>query len=423
MTSIWRLQLRPGSFRGVKFNIDSHDFESGRRIVDHLFPYKDDPFTEDLGRKQRVYRLNTYVVGTDYFPQRDALIEALEKNGPGILVHPYLGTKTVEAADFTVSESQSEGGLVKITVTFRETTRLANPTGVIDRLSDAKDKANAVQAALQRAFGSFNSPSPTTFIFQSASRMLDSVSDLLSSATSAIPGGQANTISELTYSIRNLKGNSRALLQRPGQLSASIVSATKGLTEAMNIDGLFPEDSNGRPIIDRLAAAALGNQKRGAFLGILQLPDLLEPTYQTTDSRKLEASNQNLMRQLVLGSAISELVVVSTATDYETFDEAIYQRDFIISQIDLLLNDDTLPDEVYSALQDLSATTIENIPDPEGNAPRLNKIEIKAVTPSLVLAYELYGNLSLESDIIVRNQISNPAFISPLKTLEVIAGD
>ncbi len=423
MTSPWRLQLRTGSFRGVLFKIDSHDFEGGRRIVDHLFPYKDEAFTEDLGRKQRIFKLNIYVIGADYFPEREALQEAFEKGGPGILVHPYLGNKTVEAADFTLSESQAEGGFAKFSVTFRETSRLVNPSGVVDAVSSAKDKANAVQLALARAFAVFNTPSPTAFVLDSAAALVNTAADVLSSATNALPTGSLNSIANLSYSIRNLKGSSRALISRPDQLSKAISRAVTGLTSVLNIDGLLPEDASGRVIYGQLGRVSEDEAKRKSFLPILAFPDLIPATILTTDSRRLEASNSKLMTQLLIGSALGELLIVSVSTSYGTFEDAVDQRDLIVSEIDKLLGDPSLSDDVYSALQDLAASAVESIPDPASESPRLSKLKLSGVVSSLTIGYELYGNLSLESDIIVRNKIKHPGFILPTKPLEVIAGD
>jgi prophage DNA circulation protein len=77
----WRDALRSGSFRGVPFQIDSHDLTFGRRTSMHEYPLRDEPYSEDLGRKARVFSLNLYVIGRDYMAGRDNLREALEKTG------------------------------------------------------------------------------------------------------------------------------------------------------------------------------------------------------------------------------------------------------------------------------------------------------------------------------------------------------
>lgn len=426
MASIWRLQLRPGAFRGVKFYCDRHDFEGGRRIVDHVFPYKEDPYTEDFGRKQRIYRLNAYVLGDDYFPQRDALIEALEKGGPGILVHPYLGNKTVEAVDFSVSEARDDGGMALLSITFHETTRLAAPEGVADLLSRAKDAANSVQIAVARAFNAFNAPNTTSFVFESATALINAAAGVLFTASQGLPSG-ANKTSDLAFAVKNLKGNSRGLIQRPGVLSKALIDSTKLLTSTLSLRGILPEDNKGRVVVPKpnttLGGGTLGAQKRGAFVPLIGYGNNLPATLTTTKSRRVEKQNQDLMRQLVVATALGEAVIVSTDTDYDTYQDALDQRDYLVENINSLLQDPTLADDVYDALQDLAAVAIQGIPNPKGEAPRLSRVYISDVTPSLVLAYDLYEDLLFESDIIARNRIKHPGFITPLTPLEVVAGD
>src|SRR5271163_2784072 len=93
----WATKLRPASFRGVRFYVDTANAEGGRRWADHEYPARNTPFAEDLGRAQRVWRFTGYVIGDTWPLQRDALIRACEQDGPGELVHPTIGG-TVQAA-------------------------------------------------------------------------------------------------------------------------------------------------------------------------------------------------------------------------------------------------------------------------------------------------------------------------------------
>jgi prophage DNA circulation protein len=69
-----------------------------------------DPFTEDLGRRIRQYRLRGHVIGPLWEATRDALISACEDSDQvGTLVHPYLGPLRVRCIDFEVSEDKARG--------------------------------------------------------------------------------------------------------------------------------------------------------------------------------------------------------------------------------------------------------------------------------------------------------------------------
>ena len=89
----------PASFNGARFHCESNARESGRRIVEHQFPKKDDPYAEDMGRAAREFTIRGYCIvypfdtgdglhQMDYTLVRDALIAQLEAGGPGMLQLP-----------------------------------------------------------------------------------------------------------------------------------------------------------------------------------------------------------------------------------------------------------------------------------------------------------------------------------------------
>lgn len=94
MSTGWKAKLRPASFRGIQFFVETSNYGSGRRGVTHEFPGRDVPYREDLGRKVRTYKTDAYLVGTTYTTTRDQLISALEQYGSGKLIHPYYALLT-----------------------------------------------------------------------------------------------------------------------------------------------------------------------------------------------------------------------------------------------------------------------------------------------------------------------------------------
>jgi len=116
----WRDKFREGSFRGVPFKTEKHELEGGRRKQDREYAKRDLGDSEDLGRKLKKFRLELFVLDVDYFAARDALQDALDAEGPGILVHPYKGTIRVQAGAYTLVETVKEGNKAKFTVEFSE---------------------------------------------------------------------------------------------------------------------------------------------------------------------------------------------------------------------------------------------------------------------------------------------------------------
>ena len=91
----WKDRLQPASFRGVPFKTEDESLIAGRRVETHEFVNRDKPYTEDLGKITLRPKITAYVIGDDCYEQRDRLIEALNKPGPGTLVHPAYGEMSV----------------------------------------------------------------------------------------------------------------------------------------------------------------------------------------------------------------------------------------------------------------------------------------------------------------------------------------
>ncbi len=74
------------------------------------------------------------------------------------------------------------------------------------------------------------------------------------------------------------------------------------------------------------------------------------------------------------------------------------------------------------SLKSLKAEVMAYLPPTNIDLPELKTYTTKATTSSLVLAYRLYANTDLESDLVARNKIRHPGFIDPNQNLEVLIG-
>jgi prophage DNA circulation protein len=120
----WRASLRPATFREVMFHVEQGGVASGRRVALHEFPKRNVPFAEDMGRRARRFSIQGYIIVSpsvpDYIPQRDDLLEALEMDGPGPLVHPTLGEFDVMVEQYGYVESRLKGGFGQFDMVFIE---------------------------------------------------------------------------------------------------------------------------------------------------------------------------------------------------------------------------------------------------------------------------------------------------------------
>jgi prophage DNA circulation protein len=128
----WRGKLMPARFRNARFHVDSAVRESGRRIVPHEYPKKDVPYAEDMGRRAREFTIRGYIIvyprnvdgddlkKKDYTIARDALITALETDGPSTLQLPLLGIMNVACTRYRVTEENRAGGYCSFDMSFVE---------------------------------------------------------------------------------------------------------------------------------------------------------------------------------------------------------------------------------------------------------------------------------------------------------------
>lgn len=119
----WRDIMRPAFFRGATFHVDVSNRAGGRRAVVHTYPKRNDPYTEDMGRAPRAFQITGYCIGPYYLVQRDALIMALEDDGPGTLQVPWpVAGQNIEvvAGPYTMSESREKGGFCTFEMEFTE---------------------------------------------------------------------------------------------------------------------------------------------------------------------------------------------------------------------------------------------------------------------------------------------------------------
>jgi len=161
---MWRKRLRQASFKGAAFHVEQQGRASGRRTVLHEYPKRDDPYAEDLGRHARRYQIVGYVIqrwpgaqhgnmANDYDLARDALIAALESEGPGRLVDPYsnrIGPELFQCEHYSMTESREHGGYAQFEMAFIEAGATAfaeatvnTATAVLNAASDSRAAAGS----------------------------------------------------------------------------------------------------------------------------------------------------------------------------------------------------------------------------------------------------------------------------------------
>ena len=386
----WRDKMSPAKFRGASFFVDTSERSGGRRTAKHEYPFKDEPYLEDLGRKAREFRIDGYVLGAEYFALRDKLLDALEAEGPAELVHPYHGKKKCIVTDFTVKETRLEGGIAQFSIEFSETpAQPVQPTSGPDTKGALSDSAVNALAAARAEFVS---------AYSTASSITGSITGAIISATQAVK----NVSRTILGPLRRGQQESAILLARINAIETSVESLVRAPGEMF--DGMA--DIFAR-IADRKALRKVYSFNPGS-----------RPPA-TTRSRLLERANFDATQAMVCRLAVINAALAAVDEAFDSYDAAVDAR----NELTELLDDqsESANDETYPTLLQLRADLVKAIPGDDGELARLIEYTPPATVPSLVAAYQLYGDVTSESDIVTRNRIQHPGFIRGGTVLEVLS--
>jgi len=393
----WKKNLRPASFRGIPFLVESHTLSGGRRGIQHEFAQRNDPFTEDTGRKGRKYSVEAYLVGADYMPNRDKLTDAAEADGAGELIHPYFGRKIVNCFDFSVMETTREGGFVKFTFSFVESGTELFPDSKVDALSATSAAADSLVAAKYKEF------TQTFSVAQQPQFILDSAASKIRDTSSALEtmqdhsGGILASSAAAAAEIQVLRGQADVLIGTPG--------------------ALFDQVENSFSVI----FDAVTNKRSGfeAGGGLVTYGNGDAPIVGDTATRDQQRTNQEQINSSVRILALSEAAVAAVQIPFESTNDATAVRQFMLDAIDNE-SDVTTSDEIYAALRDLKVQMVTHIPGDAANLAIVSSVVPKETSTSLTIAYEVYGSVEKELDIVARNNLRTPGFIAAGKAVEVL---
>ena len=130
----------------MPFHVEDSERAGGRRIAPHEYPKRNSGYAEDMGRRQRTFRVRGYTIGPNYDLLARAVVAVLEADGPGLLILPTLGEGLVVCVGFSAVESREEGGFATIDMEFMEAGTPVGAAASVDTgaaVSSAADQASS----------------------------------------------------------------------------------------------------------------------------------------------------------------------------------------------------------------------------------------------------------------------------------------
>lgn len=383
------------SFRGVAFFVENAELSSGRRTVTHEFPLRDDPYVEDLGRMSRAFRVDGYVLGDGYLAQRDALLAALEAAGPGELVHPYYGTKRAICTRVNLREATVDGGMAFFALEFAEApVQPVTPTQAPDLAGEVSLSADEALAAVAAEFeDDFDVTGLPSFALASSSLALAEMSAGLGDALGPIVHS-TQEMARMTQQVALITAQASSLVRTPGE----IVGAFRA-TLATLVDTIAGAPGS---VLQAFAAA--------------YLTDTGPAAPETTATRQRERANQLAIDRVLRRVLAIEAARLAAIAEFDTVEAATDTRGQILEMLDEQA--EAAGDAAYPALVQLRADVVRAVPGDAALA-RIVTIERREAACSLLLTYQLYGSVEQEADLVARNGIQHPGFISG--TLQVLS--
>lgn len=432
MTKTWRDDLLPASFRGIKFLIEQATVPVGRKGQLHEYPQRDEPFFESLGKQSQVHKVSAFVIGDDCFERRDKLLEALEKEGPGELVHPWLGRMQVDVGECDLSHSRPEGGMARLELTFYPSKPRRFPTGTANTQQQVvKSSETLLQSALRR--------------YKAAMALVDKARINMIGMRNGLSNVYAIIQRQFTPFLglfTNLSGFIQSLVNSPSALGALFSSyfsdfSTSGLfrTGVSRSSSSSGQGTSGAGTVTApsyRSSVAVASQHAEAVASINTVP----PAGGTDTTAAAQAVADLVQDALLVQVAliISEMPVATQPVTVESTPSIDHQAAQPVERPEVPVADDVIElrdalseaiwnaslkadPEHYQALNTLRQALVKHLTAVAASGVRLVDITPAETLPALVLAYRRFGDATRAGEVVQRNRIQHPGFVPavPLK--------
>lgn len=382
-------RLIGASFRGVPFFVESVERLGGRRAVVHEFPRREDPYVDDMGRRARVFPIEAYVLGDGYVAQRDSLLTALEDvAGPGQLVHPYYGVRRAVCTALSVKESAAEGGMARFSLEFTEApTQEVTPSEVSDLPGAVSKSADTALSATETEFESgYSVAGMPAFAVASAAETLRACAQAVAVALGPVIS-VTEELAAVNAQLTILTAEAASLVRRPAEILGGFRAMLTAVTQTA------------------IGAPAAVLQALVAAYSV----DLGPEPPATTATRERELANRRALAGALRRILTIEAARLAPRADYQSIDYAVATRDQIADQLEEQAAEAS--DAAYPALVQLRADVVRAVPS-DALAARILTVSRLVPVPSILLAYQLYGSVDQEEDIVARNRPRHPGFMA-----------
>lgn len=417
----WFDTMQQGSLNGIPFFADSSGAGGFRRNVIHR-PYGVNyAVLQDTGTNPRSFVLDAYIVGPNYHIDRDRMEAVFRTVGPYRLVHHLRGGPIFVAheGDPVFTETKEQGGMVRFSVTLVEINRQSFG---LESLPSPKQLTKALKQATQQSFiASYTKPKGG--FFKKILKAMYKAVTIMNSANGKI-AASAMVFTEFSAGIRAFNDQLDKFLSSPQLFVSGVFGVMSNLFNLFNLfqNGFVP--TPGKETIPPFGLIGTVVSAVGDFMAMNTKEfDANQKKVKPTQGIIEYRASLEAVSLLVKVAAIQEgaAVLVDPDTIYTSANEAEEARDKMAAYMDQLSFDYDMPPEQLSSLRSLRTAVYRTLTDVAQNLPRLYTYTVTRNVPAVVLAYELYGDIRREDEIIAQNKIVDPFFVMGGTELEVLS--
>lgn len=410
----WPRTLKAASYRGAPFFVAADEIETGRRLVVHEFPHKDEPYVEDLGREANKVTVTAYVLGDDADQAERRLRRACEQGGAASLVLP-IDRLQAHCESCSRDFSKDKQGYIAFKLKFvREGTGAGPfPAGFLSAL------VGQVASGLTAPLGAYADRSIATVgvnggAAEAAAGAVREAAIAITATASAMPLAPA-AAPAILRAAADLWSDAETLAALGGVGNAWAGRSFRATEQSAPVAAADPAGLVGRvtAVVDMMAEAATPAAVAEHLDGLKSFAAPLPVPAGTTAGWFREAANIAAVSAVLRVAALRRWVEAKTAITYTDRRRAIQSRADVAEAIDAELStiDGPAAHDLAVGLADLRGRAVELLTRRVTDLAPIVELSAGREMPSLWWANWLYGDASRAEALARQNRARHPSFM------------
>jgi prophage DNA circulation protein len=405
----WLHTLWNASYKGVPFLVEKDDENGSRRIVEHEFPMRDDPYLEDLGEGVRHYTVTAYVASDSADGEASAVMAICATRGPGILVLPTHGPILVRCLEFERDRSKDRHGYIGHSLKFsREgfSGALASVAGLANLVFVAADNM-AITAATTFLQSLAKASSQPDFVSAAAVTGLEDNAAVLETIRISAPVDLAASATQ-RQEIQAIFDAAPTIIDAPPLTIFDGVTAPVLQPVAPAQDLALRLVAVARALGDAMPAAAAVQQ----FDAVLTAQDVvIPPPVFPTRNNLAEVQNQEATSRLLRMAAFTAYAEAVARIDLPDRPAALTLRANVAEHFESELERLSASDiDLAHQLIALRNAVIEYLSRAVLDLAPVIQVSANIVKTSLYWAWRLYADPARATGLVARNRLQHPSF-------------